>query len=98
MNQTVIPVTVKARKCGRCSGRIVEGEEPWCFMCGDRPDGFVFMAFDGGDHMTINPKRTHTQGAMCQRGHEMKGDNIQRNGKLFRCRACANLRARGMLP
>lgn len=88
MNQTV-PVTVK--KCERCNGRIVKGDEPYCFQCGHRPEGFASSAHDAGPlvQWVSRAKREAAAGdKVCVNGHLLVNGNIVKIGGEPRCRKC----------
>lgn len=88
MQSTVTPVTVR---CERCRGRIVQDEEPWCFQCGHRPQGYVMQASDAGPPVQWRQRRKgvllHPREA-CPKGHEFTPDNTILRSDGRRCREC----------
>jgi hypothetical protein len=82
MEQTATPVAVR---CGRCRGRIVSGEEPYCLACGHRPQGYVMRATDAGPLVMWRQKRKREA---CPRGHEFTPENTIQRPDGRRCREC----------
>jgi hypothetical protein len=79
--QTAIPAAVR---CERCNGRIVQEEEPWCFACGHRPQGFVSRASDAGPPVMWRHRKRET----CAKGHEFTPENTIMRSDGRRCREC----------